>query len=77
MVYSFCQAFISDTLIYKWQSSRNVTTNFETFVVKISKDKNTAHTSVYVEKIIFNIERIIADTIQCFQFLLHLNDFQN
>lgn len=49
----------------------------EPLVLKYQKDKNTAHTSVYVEKIIFNIERIIADTIQCFQFLLHLNDFQN
>lgn len=30
--------------------------NFEIFVVKILKDKNIVYISVYVEKIIFNIE---------------------
>lgn len=48
---SLCKTFISDTFEYRWQSSRNVTTIFGMFGVKVLKDKNNVHFSEYVKKI--------------------------
>lgn len=42
-VISLCKAFISDIFEYKWQSSRNVTTMFGTFGVKVKRQEQFSH----------------------------------